>query len=330
MKPYISVIITEYRPRGFLKYAIRSVLNQSLNKDLYEIVLVKLRRDGSVDRLVEESGGKVLYLTEAPIGYYLYRGIQVSNGDVLVFLDDDAFVTKKLSYIYDLFSHKSNLGYYHHLAYIIDSRNKVVGRLFGGPREIVLIDPRNARDVRSALLKYGVIGSLMSATAIRRDVVEPFLDKLKSLITHPDPFMFLAALNSRYLMFHEPLELSYYRVHGNQVSLPRGSGSIDTLRRFAYSAVINQHGLYYLREVFPQITDLPLRHHLLGAYHYNVLGLIVLGLDRRLVSSTGIIVLWRGFFDKSPYRVSTGLLSLAYVILPRRFIRYLLVKYYGG
>ncbi|MGC8544235.1 MAG: glycosyltransferase family 2 protein, partial [Vulcanisaeta sp.] len=112
MKPYISVIITEYRPRGFLKYAVRSVLNQSLSKDLFEIVLVKLRKDEFVDRLIEESGGKVLYLAEAPIGYYLYRGIQESNGDVLVFLDDDAFAARKLNYIYDLFSQKSNLGYY--------------------------------------------------------------------------------------------------------------------------------------------------------------------------------------------------------------------------
>ena len=68
MKPYISVIITEYKPRGFLKYAVRSVLNQSLDKNYYEIILVKLHKDKVIDELVEESGGKVLYLTRALIG----------------------------------------------------------------------------------------------------------------------------------------------------------------------------------------------------------------------------------------------------------------------
>jgi glycosyltransferase involved in cell wall biosynthesis len=177
-------------------------------------VLVKLRKDEFVDRLIEESGGKVLYLAEAPIGYYLYRGIQESNGDVLVFLDDDdAFAARKLSYIYDLFSQKSNLGYYHHhLAYIINSQNKIVGRFFGGPREVILMDPRDVQNVRRVLSRYGIIGSLMSTTVVRRDVIEPFLDELKSLVTGQDSFMFLAALSSRYLILHEPLELSYYRV----------------------------------------------------------------------------------------------------------------------
>jgi glycosyltransferase involved in cell wall biosynthesis len=98
MKLYISVIIAEHKPRGFLKYAVRSVLNQSLDKDLYEVILVKLHKDESIDRLVERSGGKVLYLSESPIGYYLYKGIRESGGEVLVFLDD-AFVSGKLRYI---------------------------------------------------------------------------------------------------------------------------------------------------------------------------------------------------------------------------------------
>jgi hypothetical protein len=41
----------------------------------------------------------------------------------------------------------------------------------------------------------------------------------------------------------------------------------------------------------------------------------VLGLDRRLVSSTGFIALWRGLFDKSIYRVLAGFLGIVYCII---------------
>ena len=238
------------------------------------------------------------------------------------------FVSRKLRHIYDVFKQKPELGYYHHLAYVIDSQNRVIGGFFGGPQRMILVNPSDVDNVKRVLRRYGSFGSLMSTTAIRREAIEPFIDKLRLLISGPDTFMFFAALNSRYLMLHEPFELSYYRVHGDQVSLPRGSTSIDTLRRFALSAVLNQHSVYYLRNVFPQLSLLPLRHNLLGAYHYNVLGLILLGLNRKLVSSTSIIVLWRSFFDKSPWRVLAGLLGITYIVLPRRVAQYLLVKYY--
>ena len=61
-----------------------------------------------------------------------------------------------------------------------------------------------------------------------------------------------------------------------------------------------------------------------------MLELIILGLSRRLVASTGFIVLWRGLFDKSIYRVMAGLLGFAYVILPRRVVQDFLIRYYGA
>jgi len=54
----------------------------------------------------------------------------------------------------------------------------------------------------------------------------------------------------------------------------------------------------------------------------------VLGLDRRLVLSTGFIALWRGLFDKSIYRISTGILGILYCIIPRKAVQQLLLKYY--
>lgn len=224
---------------------------------------------------------------------------------------------------------RDNVGYYHHLAYIIDRQNKLLGKSFGGPNKTIVLDPHDKRLVKYTLHKYGLIGSLMSATVIRREVINnKYLSQLKKLVTGQDTFLFLASLSSNYLLIHEPLNLSFYRIHGQQASLPRGSSPKETLKRFARQAVLNQHGYYQLSSNFLFIKDLPFRHNLLGAYHYNVLGLIVLGLDRRLVLSTGFIALWRGLFDKSIYRILTGILGIVYCIIPRKAVQQLLLKYY--
>jgi hypothetical protein len=55
---------------------------------------------------------------------------------------------------------------------------------------------------------------------------------------------------------------------------------------------------------------------------------MILGLNRKLVASTGLIALWRGLFDKSIWRVLAGLLGITYVVAPRKVVRALLLNYY--
>ncbi len=56
-RPFISVVITAYNRREFLKYAVKSVINQTLDKSLYEVIAVKNFKDPEVDKLIESSGG---------------------------------------------------------------------------------------------------------------------------------------------------------------------------------------------------------------------------------------------------------------------------------
>jgi glycosyltransferase involved in cell wall biosynthesis len=329
MRPVISVIITEYWPRNFLKYAVRSVLNQTLDKGLYELIVVKRFRNPEIDRLIESHSGKVIILSDAPIGHYLAVGVNESDGEVVAFLDDDdAFMSRKLEYVYEHMYSRDDVGYYYHLAYIIDGQNKLLGKSFGGPTELIVINPRARGEVKRVLRKYGLIGSLMSATVIRRELITEYLRLLETIVAGQDTFAFLASLNSNYLVVHEPLNLSFYRVHGQQVSLPWGTSPRELLVRFARQAVLNQHSFHQLSIAFPIIKDLPFRHNPLCGYHYNVLGLMVLGLDRKLVASTGLIALWRGLFDKSIWRVLAGLLGITYVATPRKVVKALLLKYY--
>jgi glycosyltransferase involved in cell wall biosynthesis len=221
MRPSISVIVNEYRPRGYLKYAINSIRYQTLERGLYELIVIKKFKDPCIDRTIETLRGKIVYEEKRTIGYRLAKGIEEAEGDVLVFLkDDDAFVSKKLEYIYKYVCSRDDIGYYHHLAYMIDEKNRLLGKSTRGPTEAVTINPRDESQVKRVLRKYGVAFSLMSATIVRRELVTRYLEQLKTITISPDIFMFLASLNSDYLLIHEPLNLSFYRMHGQQASHP--------------------------------------------------------------------------------------------------------------
>jgi len=60
-KPYISVIITAYNRKKYLLGAVRSALDQTLPKDLYEVIVVKNFRDETIDRQLEKWGVVDLY-----------------------------------------------------------------------------------------------------------------------------------------------------------------------------------------------------------------------------------------------------------------------------
>jgi glycosyltransferase involved in cell wall biosynthesis len=92
----VSIIITTYNRRSFLREAVVSVLNQDYPGK--EIIVVD---DGSIDESREEiTGLPVQYLWKPNGGISSARnaGINVSKGDYIAFLDvDDLWVKGKLS-----------------------------------------------------------------------------------------------------------------------------------------------------------------------------------------------------------------------------------------
>ena len=50
--PYISVIITAYNRESFLLNAIKSAVNQTINKRHYEIIVIKNFKENTVDEMI--------------------------------------------------------------------------------------------------------------------------------------------------------------------------------------------------------------------------------------------------------------------------------------
>ena len=87
--PYISVIVTAYNRKKYLLGAVRSALNQTLPRDLYEVIVVKNFRDEAIDRELEERGVVNLYSNDVSQGGKVHEALEVAKGDVVSLLEDD-------------------------------------------------------------------------------------------------------------------------------------------------------------------------------------------------------------------------------------------------
>jgi len=125
---FISVIITAYNRKEFLLDAIKSVINQTLDKRYYEIIVIKNFKDEIIDRFIENNDIKNIIM-DGTIGEFLYTGIKNSSGNIISFLDDDdLFLNNKLEYVYNYFKNNNNLVYYHNMAQFIDENNSIINK----------------------------------------------------------------------------------------------------------------------------------------------------------------------------------------------------------
>ena len=102
----ISVIIPTYNQAEFLGRCLRSILNQNIDKQEYEIIVIN---DGSKDQT-----SKVLNIYKKDISvidniknkglpYSINRGIKIAKGRFIVRLDSDDYVNTNFLYILKIF-----------------------------------------------------------------------------------------------------------------------------------------------------------------------------------------------------------------------------------
>lgn len=90
----ISVIVCTYNRSGLLKGCIDSLVNQTLEKSKYEVIIVDNNSKDNTAQLVSSylDLGNVRYVFEGNPGlsYARNRGMEEANSDYLAFIDDDA------------------------------------------------------------------------------------------------------------------------------------------------------------------------------------------------------------------------------------------------
>ena len=112
MSIMLTVVITDFNRKEYIKDSTLSALNQTLNKNEYEVIVSKTYRNNEIDEFLKEKSVTVS-TEENPINNsFLAKPIEISSGKILCFLDDDDLFTPwKLEFVANSFNNNDRLGY---------------------------------------------------------------------------------------------------------------------------------------------------------------------------------------------------------------------------
>ena len=252
---YISVVVFDYNRKDFIRDVVASIIEDARDIDV-EILVVKSYVDENIDNFLAQNNIRFFNLLENnKQSDYIKCAIEQSNGDVLVFHDDDdQFTHEKIKYLYKIFSEHRDLGYYHNNYDTIDQKGNIVkNKNYKTPT----FNPVYIKDKEKSLYFNDRIKFLLkvkpdfnsSSIAIRKSIIKNFKQNYDFNV-RPDTFIMIAGLVSELSLFFDNKILTHYRIYGNNVSTSYNA-SISRMRNTFMKAFSEGKDIfcYYLRFV---------------------------------------------------------------------------------
>lgn len=218
-RPLLSVVVNAYRRRQYLRQAVESALDQSLDRRDYEVIVVKDFLDPDLDEWLASKGPSVRVVTEdlPGVGAGLARGAELAEGDIVAFLeDDDRFRPQKLSAVRSLFVADPGLGFVRNAYTAIDGQGNPMPsweRLRPAPPSDRTIDPRRPRRGDLPWVFAYAPNINVSSMSLRASVLRPGLELLRRTAGAPDSLLFALAAGSGQRLFVAQGRWNDYRVH---------------------------------------------------------------------------------------------------------------------
>jgi Glycosyl transferase family 2 len=232
--PYLSVVVMAYRRRRFLRGAIESVLDQTLPRSAFEVIVLKDFADPELDAWIASLRPSVRCVTEdLPLmGQMIVRGVELAQGEVVSFLDDDdRFRPEKLAGLAALFREDPSLGFVRNAYEPIDGDGR---RLPDWERTrpqapVSQTWRPGARPFPYAWVhRYGGYVNV-STMALRTSVARRWVRWITPVPASPDVFLFTVALASDVGVRVERSRWTQYRVHAStsHPAMSEASGTPD-------------------------------------------------------------------------------------------------------
>lgn len=233
--PLISVLAIAYDRREYIDRALKSAIDQSLSRELYEIILLTNFDVGN--DLVEEYGIRVVHSNIRELGPKLAEVIPLLHGNIICFLeDDDEWLPDKLRHTLEVFFRDPRVGYYHNNWTVIDEQDAPLKHPIHqlGRRKIesvkeLTVDPNHISydEVRKFVHLGGDFNG--SSISVRKAIAVDNIDYLRRILFSPDTFFFYSALTSDFLLFMDSNVLTRYRIHHKNISRRESSeGDVQT------------------------------------------------------------------------------------------------------
>ncbi len=200
--PLISVVISVYDRKEYIDQAIDSVLNQTLNREKYEILIVT-----NID-IPSRNGITIIKSVERWLGPKLYEGIAVAKGEIISLLeDDDIFMPNKLAVVAKMFRKYPDVVYYHNGLTKIDKLGGYLGFNTDTPHRMISL---NSRQMPKSEKLFWASEFNNSSISIKREVlINSQLSKIKFAV---DTYNFSLSLASGKSLLIDPVALTKYRV----------------------------------------------------------------------------------------------------------------------
>lgn len=214
----LSVLVTAYKRREFIREALESVLNQTTPKDVYEIICITAFHDEGFSIFLKENNIKEIFC-DGKMGERLALGIEASNNEIIVFLeDDDKFREDKLENIISVFERYSCV-YYHNNVELIDANSQIIlERVDPYYRQIsrsFLWIP--VRGYRNILKHRGDFN--MSSVAVKKKIIDKnMIEILRQIESSPDTIIFFLLMQLNLQFYFHAINTTLYRVHDSETN----------------------------------------------------------------------------------------------------------------
>lgn len=212
--PYISVIITAYNRKEFLLNAIKSAVNQTLDKKYYEIIVIKNYKDDIIDNCMQNNKIISIITNTKSLGGKLIEALNITKGNVISFLeDDDLFSNDKLEIVYNKFKENKDLIYYHNSMIPIDYKNNVLGKWYTQEYKEIIYNYKSRRRIIRRGIRYG--SHNLSSMSVSKAIFLINAHTIFNFTYAIDYGITLLALNSGGSLISDKHKLTLYRVHNS-------------------------------------------------------------------------------------------------------------------
>ena len=245
----ISVIITLHNRKEYILECLKSVLNQTLSRELFEIIVIKNFDDLNIDKFIYENKIIALKTNNDSIGEKFVLGAEHSSGEILCILnDDDLFTKDKLEYILHLFGQNEKLIYYHNSFVKVGEQGEIKDDNVKLKNFIINTKTICKKTIKIALSGLNTFND--SCISIKRNIILEYKSLLININGNQDTILFLLSATKDGILVGNNEKLTYYRTH---ISTSNFSNDGDkSIKKF--NALINRR-LQSYSSILPLFMD---------------------------------------------------------------------------
>ena len=220
----ITVVVTAYNRREFVLDALKSVINQTLPREDFDVILVTNFTDPLLQEFCFTNDIKTVCY-EGGMGEYILTGLRLASGEVMAFLDDDDMWTRdRLQRISTFFANLPDLGLYRNAIRYVNWAGdpvqylRLVERRSRSPESGPLLLRGPERFHKFQLLVNNSASFNVSSMAVRRDILLDHISTIGHIRGSTDELLFVLTCFSDFSICIDPLPLTLYRLSGTNVS----------------------------------------------------------------------------------------------------------------